>query len=218
MGTVTVDAGRPRLRGLIHRYGATAAAGAYVTLGVLAPDAAAVVWIAIYGVSVTAMLAVSAAYHSGRLNARAQRWFKRLDHSTILLAIAGSYTGVFGLALHGTPRTVILVVVWSAAVFGVAVRMLWLDAPYPLVAAVYLVVGWVAVLEVNPVLAALSGPETALVLAGGLLYTAGGIVYALHRPDPWPRTYGYHEVFHTLVVIAVVCHFAAAASIVRARG
>ncbi len=208
---------RPRLRGVIHLYAAVAFAIAFVGLGVAAPDAAARGWIAIYGVCVTAMLAVSAVYHSRRLSPSRQRLFKRLDHSAILLAIAGSYSGVFGLALDGHPRTVVLTVVWTAAIVGIAVRMLWLHAPYPLVAAVYIAVGWVAVIEVNPILAALSGAETALVLAGGVLYTLGGVVYALHRPDPWPRTFGYHEVFHSLVVLAALCHFAAAASILSER-
>jgi len=163
------------------------------------------------------MLAVSATYHSGRLSPRQQRIFKRIDHSTILLAIAGSYTGVFGLGVRGTPRTVVLLSVWVAAAIGIGLRMLWIDAPYPLVAIVYLTVGWVALIEVGPLLDALSGVEALLVLIGGVLYTAGGIVYALHRPNPWPRTFGYHEVFHTLVVLAAACHFAVAASIVSAR-
>jgi hemolysin III len=208
---------RPRMRGVIHLYAAAAFALAFVGLGLAAPDGAARGWIAIYGVCVTAILAVSAVYHSRRLPPSRQRLFKRLDHSAILLAIAGSYSGVFGLALDGHPRTVVLTVVWIAAVVGIAVRMLWLHAPYPLVAVVYVAVGWVAVIEVNPILAALSGAETALVLAGGVLYTLGGVVYALHRPDPWPRTFGYHEVFHSLVVLAALCHFAAAASILAER-
>lgn len=208
---------RPRLRGVIHLYAAIVFAVAFVVLSIAAPDAAARGWIAIYGLCVTSMLAISATYHSGRLSPRWQLRFKRLDHSAILLAIAGSYSGVFGLAVDGTARTVVLVVVWIAAVVGIAVRMLWLHAPYPLVAAVYLAVGWVAVIEVNPLLAALSNSETVLVLAGGLLYTAGGVVYALHRPDPWPRTFGYHEVFHSLVVVAASCHLGAAASILAAR-
>jgi hemolysin III len=208
---------RPRLRGVIHLYAAVAFGFAFVGLGWAAPDGAARGWIAIYGVSVTAMLAVSAIYHSGRLSPAGQRLFKRLDHSAILLAIAGSYSGVFGLAVRGSPRTVVLAVVWIAAAAGIGVRMLWLDAPHPFVAIVYIAVGWVAVIEVNPLLAALSGLETVLVVAGGVLYTVGGVVYALHRPDPWPRTFGYHEVFHSLVVLAALCHFAAAASMLAAR-
>ncbi len=205
------------MRGVIHLYAAVAFALAFMGLGLAAPDAAARGWIAIYGVCVTAMLAVSAVYHSRRLSPSRQRLLKRLDHSAILLAIAGSYSGVFGLALDGHPRKVVLAVVWTAAVVGIAVRMLWLHAPYPFVAIVYVAVGWVAVVEVNPVLAALSGVQTALVLAGGVLYTLGGVVYALHRPDPWPRTFGYHEIFHSLVVLAAVCHFTAAASILAER-
>jgi hemolysin III len=208
---------RPRLRGVIHLYAAVAFAIAFVFLGLAAPDAAARGWIAIYGACVTAMLAVSAIYHSGRLSPPRQLLFKRLDHSAILLAIAGSYSGVFGLAVGGSPRTVVLAVVWIAAVVGIGVRMLWLHAPYPFVAVVYVAVGWIAVIEVNPLLAALSSPQTLLVFVGGVLYTLGGVVYALHRPDPWPRTFGYHEVFHSLVVLAALCHFAAAASILAAR-
>ncbi len=190
---------------------------AFVGLVISAPDGAARAWITVYGLCVTSMLAVSATYHSGHLSPRQQRIFKRIDHSTILLAIAGSYTGVFGLGVRGTPRTVVLLSVWVAAAIGIGLRMLWIDAPYPLVAIVYLTVGWVALIEVGPLLDALSGAEALLVLVGGVLYTAGGIVYALHRPNPWPRTFGYHEVFHTLVVIAAACHFAVAVSIVSAR-
>ena len=208
---------RPRLRGVIHLYAAVAFALAFVGLAVAAPDGAARGWIAIYGVCVTVMLAVSAVYHSARLSPQRRRLFRRLDHSAILLAIAGSYSGVFGLAVDGSPRTVVLTVVWVAAAVGIGVRMMWLHAPYPLVAIVYVAVGWVALIEVNPLLGALSVLQTVLVFAGGVLYTLGGVVYALHRPDPWPRTFGYHEVFHSLVVLAALCHFAAAASILSER-
>jgi hemolysin III len=208
---------RPRLRGVIHLYAAVAFALAFVGLGLVAPDGAARAWVAMYGLCVTAMLAVSAVYHSARLSPGRQRLFKRLDHSAIFLAIAGSYSGVFGLAVDGRPRAVVLTVVWVAAAIGIGVRMLWLQAPYPLVAIVYVAVGWVALIELNPLLAALSVLQTVLVFAGGVLYTLGGVVYALHRPDPWPRTFGYHEVFHSLVVVAALCHFAAAASILAER-
>jgi hemolysin III len=215
--TTSEAAQRPTLRGVIHRYGACAFALAFAGLCISAPDGAARVWIAVYGLCVTGMLGVSAIYHSGRLSPRGQRTFKRVDHAMILLAIAGSYTGVFGLGVSGTPRTVVLILVWVAAVIGIGLRMLWLNAPYPLVAIVYVTVGWIALIEVGPLLDALSGVEALLVLIGGVLYTMGGIVYALHRPNPWPKTFGYHEVFHTLVVLAAGCHFAVAVSIVRTR-
>ncbi len=173
--------------------------------------------VAVYGCCVTAMLGVSAVYHSGRLSLRAVRRLKRMDHATILLAIAGTYTAVIALGLDGTTRSVLLVVVWAAALIGIAIRMLWLDAPYPHVAVVYLVVGWVALIDIEAFLRALSGGQMALVVVGGLLYTAGAIVYAVRRPDPLPAVFGYHEVFHALVVGGALAHYLAVLAIVRGR-
>jgi hemolysin III len=181
---------------------------------VLADEGGDRIAVAVYGLCVTAMLGVSAVYHSGRLGPVASRWFKRLDHSTILLAIAGSYTAITQLSLEGSTRTRLLVVVWVAAVIGITIRMAWLDAPYPLVAVVYLVVGWIALVDLPAYVDALSGLELAFVVGGGLLYTAGGVVYALHRPNPWPATFGYHEVFHALVVAGAAAHYLAVLSLV----
>ena len=107
-------------------------------------------------------------------------------------------------------------VVWVAALIGIAIRMLWLHAPYTIVAVVYVVVGWIALVDVGALVRALSGGQLALVVAGGLLYTAGGVVYGARRPDPWPATFGYHEVFHTLVVAGALAHYMAVLAIVRA--
>lgn len=208
---------RPRLRGVIHRYAAVVFAIAFVTLIVVAPDAAARGWLAVYGAGVTSMMGVSAAYHSGRLGPEATRVLKRLDHSTILVAIAGSYTGLVGLAMQGTARTTLLVAAWSLAVIGVAIRMLWLDAPYPVVAVVYVAVGWVALIDVDGLARALGDGELALVVLGGVLYSVGAAVYALHRPNPWPATFGYHEVFHALTVVAAAAHLVAVTSILAGR-
>lgn len=208
------DPDRPRLRGVVHRWAAPAMAGVFVALAVTAADAAARAWVGVYGVCVTLMLAVSAVYHSGRISPRVHRVLKRVDHATILLAIAGSYTGIAGFALDGPTRTRLLVVVWVLAAIGVAVRMLWLDAPYPVVAAVYVGVGWVAVFQAGAFLDALDGAQLALVVAGGLLYSVGAVVYALHRPNPWPATFGYHEIFHTLVVVAAVLHVVAVGTMI----
>ncbi|HUS60935.1 MAG TPA: hemolysin III family protein [Acidimicrobiales bacterium] len=208
---------RPRLRGVIHRYASMGFAVAFGALGVTSGDAAAAAWVSIYGLCVTAMLAVSAVYHSGKLSSPALRAFKRVDHSMILVAIAGSYTGIVGLALDGTTRVVLLAAVWSAAVVGVAIRMLWLDAPYPVTAAVYVAVGWVALLDVSAFVGSLTDIELALVVAGGVLYSLGAVVYALHRPNPWPTTFGYHEVFHAIVVLAATTHVVAVALLVARR-
>lgn len=204
---------RPRLRGVIHKYAAGAFGVAFLALIVGAGDASARGWITVYGMSVIAMLSVSAVYHSGRLSGSALRTFKRIDHSTILLAIAGSYTGVVGLSLEGSSRTWLLVAVWSLATVGMAIRMLWLGAPYPVVAAVYLAVGWVALVDIGALADALTVAQLGLVVAGGVLYSLGAVVYALHAPDLWPSTFGYHELFHSLVVLAAAAHFIAVALI-----
>lgn len=204
---------RPRLRGLIHRYASVLFAAGFVALVVVA-DPADRPWLVAYGLAVTTMLGVSAAYHSGRLSPSAQAVFKRIDHSTILLAIAGSYTGIVGLGLDGASRTRLLVLVWVLAVVGMAIRMLWLHAPYPVVAVVYVAVGWVALIDIDALTAGLTGTELALVVLGGVLYSVGAVVYALHAPNPWPATFGYHEVFHLLVVLAAAAHLAAVASLV----
>lgn len=210
-------AGRPAWRGVIHRYAAAAFAGAFVVLAATAGDIAAATWIVIYGVCVTAMLIVSAVYHSGRLSESARATFKRLDHSMILLAIAGSYTGVAGLALRGGDRVLVLAAVWVLAAIAVGIRMWWLHAPYAVTAATYVAVGWVVLIDVGAFVGALSAAQLALVVAGGVLYSVGAVVYALHRPNPWPATFGYHEVFHALTVTAAAMHLAAVASIVSGR-
>jgi hemolysin III len=207
---------RPRWRGLIHRGAAILAVPAFVVLLVLAPTAADKVAIAVYGFGVTTMLGVSAVYHSGRLSPGAVQVFKRIDHSTILLAIGGSYTAVTVLSLTGTEQTVMLVVVWVATAVGIIIRMSWLDAPYPVVATVYLVVGWIALVDIPGYVAAMTGFQLSMIVVGGLLYTGGGVVYAVHKPNPVPEVFGYHEVFHALVVTGASAHYIAVLSLVLA--
>ncbi|MGH9246874.1 MAG: PAQR family membrane homeostasis protein TrhA [Acidimicrobiales bacterium] len=206
---------RPRLRGVLHRYAAVGFAVLFVPLFIAADGGGDRLAVAVYGCAVVGMLGVSAVYHSGRLSPAAARRFKRADHAMILVGIAGSYTAVTGLALQGATRIVLLVVVWTAAAIGIAIRMLWLDAPYPLTAAVYLVVGWLALLDLPAYVDGLSGGQMALVVTGGLLYTVGGVVYALHRPRLVPTVFGYHELFHALVVAAALVHYLAVAGLVR---
>lgn len=207
---------RPRYRGVIHRWGAACSIVLFIALSLMAYGPGSRLVVAIYGCCVTAMLTVSAVYHSGRLSPTATRRLKRVDHATILFAIAGTYTAVIALAMEGRTRVVMLVVVWVAAMIGIAIRMLWLDAPYPLVAVVYVVVGWIALVDIGALTRALSDGQMALVVVGGLLYTAGGVVYGARRPDPWPAVFGYHEVFHALVVGGALAHYVAVLAIVRA--
>jgi hemolysin III len=214
MATMTAAGIRPRWRGRIHRWAAIAFVPAFIVLIVLASDSASRLAVTSHAIGVVGMLGVSATYHSGRLSPAAWRVFKRLDHSTILLAIAGTYTAITVLALHGSEQTRMLLVVGIGAALGVTIRMLWLDAPYPVIALVYLVVGWSAVVDLPAYARGTSATELTLVVAGGLLYTIGAVIYALHRPDLWPATFGYHELFHAFVVAGAVCHFAAVALLV----
>ena len=205
---------RPTWRGLIHRVAVLVFVPASVGLVALAtagPDRLAV---AVWALGVATMLGVSATYHSGRFGPVGMRRLKRVDHSTILLAIAGSYTAFATLALDGAAQARLLAFVWVGAIVGVAIRLTWLHAPYPVVALVYVVVGWGALLEWGALAGALGTAQFALLLGGGLLYTLGAGVYAAHRPDPWPATFGYHEVFHALVVGGVALHLVAIATLV----
>ena len=190
----------------------------FVVLVVLADSTAHRLAAVVYGIGVTTMLAVSAIYHSPGLSPTTRSHLRRVDHSTILLAIAGSYTGLGVFALDGAPERRLLIFVWVAAVVGIVIRMAWLRAPYPVVAAVYLTVGWSALLEITAFMDALSPLDLGLILVGGLLYSAGAAVYALHRPNPWPGVFGYHEVFHALVVAAAAAHYVAAFRLVTATG
>ncbi len=200
---------RPALRGTFHRWSVPVAIVLTAVLVVRAPPGGSRAAVIVYGTCVTAMLAVSGTYHARQLAHRPRRLLRRLDHSMILVGISGTYTAVIVLGLEGTTRVVLLVVAWVLAAVGVAIRMLWLDAPSALVALVYLVAGWQVLLDLPAYLAALSAAELVLIAVGGGLYTVGAVVYALKRPDPWPAVFGYHEVFHTLVVAAATVHWVA---------
>jgi hemolysin III len=200
---------RPALRGTLHRWSVPVAVGLTAVLALRADTAGQRAAVIVYGACVTAMLAVSGTYHARRLCHRERRVLRRVDHTTILLATAGTYTAVIVLALDGATRVVLLAVAWGIALAGAAIRMLWLDAPSGLIAAVYLVAGWEILLDLPAYLAALSGAELALLAVGGACYTVGAVVYALHRPNPWPAVFGYHEVFHALVVAGALVQWVA---------
>ena len=205
---------RPTMRGHLHRFFGVIGIPAFTTLVMLADNATTRVALVVYGVGVTMMLGVSATYHSGKLGASAEAIFKRIDHVTILFAIAGSYTAITVLALDGRPEVTLLVFVWVATVIGAAIRMFWLHAPRAVVSLVYLVVGWSALIEIVPLWRGLSITDFVLMTVGGALYTAGAVVYALKRPNPSPTHFGFHEVFHSLVVAAATLHFVLAVRLV----
>jgi hemolysin III len=207
---------KPRLRGWIHEVAFFVAVPAGVTLVLLARGAAATTAAAIYALSLAAVFGSSAAYHRTRWSPAALRRMKRLDHSMIFVLIAGSYTSVSLLVLHGAWSIVILSVVWAGAAVGVTLKLARIDGFHVLTGILYIGLGWLALIALPQLLRGLTGTQTLLMIAGGLLYTAGAIVFASRRPDPIPATFGFHEVWHSFVVAAAGCHFAMIALVLRA--
>jgi hemolysin III len=205
--TIADEELRPSWRGQIHRYAAILFVPAFAVLVGLARTATTRFAMVVYGMGVVTMLGVSAVYHSGRLGPAGKARLKRVDHSTILFGVTGSYTGICTLALNGSAEVTMLVFVWSAAAVGIVIRMCWLHAPRWVTAAVYMVVGWSALIEISPLMRSLAAGDTALMMAGGGLYSLGAAVYATKRPNWSPKHFGFHEVFHALVVAAAVLHY-----------
>ena len=200
---------KPRLRGVSHQWAFFASVGLGVALVLTAPSGRATAAAAVYAACVVTLFGTSALYHRidwRRPNAR--RWMRRLDHSAIFLLIAGSYTPFALLALDGTLADVILVVVWAGALGGIVLKLVWIDAPNWLTATIYVLLGWVAVAAAPGLVSAIGITASSMVGLGGLLYTAGAVVYARHRPDPVPTVFGYHEVFHVLVIVAAGLQYA----------
>jgi hemolysin III len=201
----------PLLRGVSHAWAFWFALAGAVVLILLAPTATAVTAAAIYGAGLCALFAGSALYHRWRWDPRWRPLLRRVDHSTIFIFIAASYTPVALLVLHGALSWVVLGIAWGGAAAGVFFSLAWIDAPRWLTAATYLALGWVAVIALPQLAGKLGAAPFALIAVGGALYSIGAVVYALRRPDPWPRVFGFHEVFHAFVIAAAVCHFVAMA-------
>ncbi|MEV8639049.1 hemolysin III family protein [Streptosporangium sp. NPDC051023] len=207
---------KPRLRGWLHAGALPVALIAGFALVALGPTLQARLAAAVYAVTSGLLFGISATYHRGTLSPRLADVLRRLDHANIYLIIAGTYTPFAMLALDGPARAVVLAVVWTGAVAGVLFRVLWISAPRWLSTALYIALGWTAVFVFPQFVAGAGGAAVLLVLAGGLLYTAGGVVYGLRRPDPSPRWFGFHEVFHTFTVAAYVVQYVAVSLVVYA--
>jgi hemolysin III len=208
---MSLDEVIPRLRGLLHAYAFYVAAVAAVVLFALAPTPAARLASAVYGAGLCALFAASGLYHRWRWSPRWKPLLRRVDHSTIYLFIAASSTPPALLVLDGPLRVVLLVSVWAGAALGIGFALAWIDAPRLLTAGTYLAVGWAGVAALPAVLDRVGIVAGVLLISGGALYTAGALIYAMRRPDPWPRVFGFHEVFHALVIAAAVVHFIAMA-------
>jgi len=203
---------KPRLRGVCHQWAFFVSVVLGAALVVSAPAGVARLAAGVYALSVAGLFGASALYHRITwASAAARRWMRRVDHSMIFLLIAGSYTPFALLVLDGTLATAILVAVWTGAAVGVLLKLLWIDAPKWLASLTYVLLGWVAVAAYPDLLRELGITATAMVTAGGVLYTLGALVYALRRPDPAPEVFGYHEVFHVLVIAAAALQYAVVA-------
>jgi hemolysin III len=207
---------KPRLRGLSHEIAAFVAAPAVLALLASARSARAQAAAAIYGASVFALFSVSALYHRPTWTPRARAVVGRIDHSMIFLAIAGTYTPL--CLLLGPAGGSLLATVWGGAALGVLFSVAWDSAPKPLRAAVCALLGW-SFLPLAPVLrASLPADAFRLLVAGALVYTAGGVVFTLRRPDPIPTVFGFHEIFHLLVIAGATCHYLMARALIAALG
>jgi hemolysin III len=202
---------RPRLRGLLHTCAFVASVPAAAALLLAARTGRATLAASIYGLSLVAQFGVGALFHRVTWSLRARRWMGRLDHATINGLIAGTYTPI-ALMLSSPLATVSLVVIWVGAIVGVLIHVLWIDeTPKWLSAALYVVLGWAGMAAAPEFVSRVGWTPTVLLALGGALYSAGAAVYALRRPDPAPAVFGYHEVFHALVITAAFAHYAAVA-------
>jgi hemolysin III len=210
--------GKPRLRGVSHQWGFVVSLGAGGALIAFAPAGRALVAAAIYAAAVSALLGTSTLYHRVNWRPTARRWVRRLDRSMIYVLIAASYTPFALLALHGALATVVLIVVWSGALGGIMLQLVWPDHPKWVAVVVSIALGWVAIATLTQLPAAIGWGAVAALFVSGALYTAGAVIYARERPNPRPGVFGYHEVFHALVLAAAAIHYAVVAFVVLPLG
>lgn len=202
---------KPRLRGVFHQYAFFVSVVLGATLVTVASGAGERISTAVFAASVAAMFGVSALYHRVTWQPRARRWMRRLDHAAIYLLIAGTYTPFGLLALSGAWRWTVLAIAWSGALAAIVFKLAWVDAPKWASAVIGVALGWVGVVALPQLWDRVGAAGVALLAIGGVLYTAGALVYARRRPDPVPSVFGYHELFHVLVVAAAGCQYAAVA-------
>jgi hemolysin III len=217
-GAGAAGAAAPRLRGVLHAGAFPAAAVAGVVLTALGPTQPARLAAAVYSLTCMTLFGVSAAYHRSPPASRRRVLLARLDHVSILLVIAGTYTPLAVLALHGWTRLSVLTVIWAGTAAGALTRLIWRPswrpAPRWLITSLFIALGWVAVFVLPQLLRGAGTLVLALVLAGGILYSLGAVVYARKRPDPSPQWFGFHEVFHAMTILAYLTQYAAVSLVV----
>ncbi len=209
---------KPRLRGVSHQYGFYLSLVCGGALIFTAPAGTGAFAAAIYATAVSGLLGTSALYHRRHWQPSARRWMRRLDHSMIFVLIAGSYTPVTLLAMSGPLATAVLCVAWGGALVGVVLQLVFPDVPKRFSAIVYLALGWVAVATLGQLLDTIGLLAVLAIGLSGALYTIGAVIYARERPNPRPEVFGYHEIFHALVLAAASIHYAIIAFVVLPRG
>ncbi len=197
---------QPRMRGVLHEYALVPFIAAGTVLIVLASSAIGRVAMALYTAGIVICLAASTLYHRGRWRPGVKAALGRVDHAAIFLLIAGTYTPVCLLVLHGALAPALFIGVWVGAGIGVAMTFLWRSPPAWAEISPYIILGWVALLAIPEMLATVGWGAVAVAIAGGLLYTIGAVVYGAQRPNPRPRTFGYHEIFHACTIAAAATH------------
>jgi hemolysin III len=211
----SVAEAKPKLRGWMHLATAPLALAGGIVLIIMSPDTTTRWGSALFSASALVLFTVSAVYHTGSWSPRVWAFLRRFDHANIFVLIAGSYTPLTLILLEGTQRTVLLATIWASALLGVLFRIFWTDAPRWLYTPIYIAMGWVAIVFLpdfaHGAAERLGGDVgtavMVLIAAGGALYTLGGVVYGFQRPNPWPRWFGFHEVFHTFTIVAFVTHY-----------
>jgi hemolysin III len=199
---------KPRLRGVSHQWAFFISLGAGIALILTAHGGKEVLAATIYAFSLSALLGTSALYHRVTWQPEARRWMRRLDHTMIFVLIAGTYTPFCLLVMDGTLADVVLIVVWASALAGAILNLVWIDAPKWFTTAVYISTGWAAIAAMPQLWEEIGPVGVGMIALGGALYTAGALVYALRRPDPNPQVFGYHEIFHLLVIAAAAIQYA----------
>jgi hemolysin III len=213
--TLTKPAQKPRLRGVSHEIAcyASGLAGTYLVSQARSPGA--LIGTLIYSLCLFFMYAASALYHRPTWSPAARARMRRVDHCGIFLLIAGTATPVAMLALDGTARIAMLVTLWTGAIIGMVKSLLWVNAPKALTATVCVLISASASPFIPRIYSAIGPGATALILYGSAIYILGAVVYALRRPDPVPRVFGYHEIFHALVIVASICQYTAILELVK---
>ena len=209
---------KPKLRGVLHQAAFVIAVVIAPLLIVGADRGRPRLAAAVFAGSVAVCFGASALYHRVTWTPRVRLWMRRIDHAGIYLLIAGTYTPVSLLVLRGAWRPVVLTVVWAGATAAIVLKFVWVRAPKWLAAAIGLALGWVAVIALPQLIVHPHPAAVALLIVGGLAYTAGAVVYARRRPDPAPAVFGYHELFHALTIVGVACQYVAIAFFVVRAG